>query len=92
MLKALKKAAVKWFLPKPADLAAVVAKAAADFVNSSNKQEAIAKFVDKAQPVQEAQTLIAKWLADGKVDEAEEKELASKLAPVIEELYKKAGI
>ena len=92
MLKALKKAAVKWFLPKPEDLAAVVAKAAADFVNSSNKQEAIVKFVDKAQPVQEAQTLIAKWLADGKVDEAEEKELASKLAPVIEELYRKAGI
>ena len=92
MLKALKKAAVKWFLPKPKDLAAAVAKAAADFVNSSNKQEAIVKFVDKAQPVQEAQTLLSKWLADGKVDEAEEKELASKLSPVIEELYKKAGI
>lgn len=35
---------------------------------------------------------MAKWLADGKVDEDEKKELAAKLAPVIEELYKKAGV
>lgn len=92
MLSKVKKAVVKWFIPKPQDLADIIAGAAADFVNSSNKQDAIAKFVDKAQPVQEAQTLLAKWLADGKVDEEETKELASKLAPIIEELYKKAGV
>lgn len=54
MLSKLKKAVVKWFIPKPQDLADIVAGAAADFVNSSNKQDAIAKFVGKAQPVQEA--------------------------------------
>lgn len=92
MLSKLKKAVVKWFIPKPQDLADIVAGAAAEFVNSSNKQDAIAKFVDKTQPVQEAQVLLAKWLADGKVDEDEKKELAAKLAPVIEELYKKVGV
>lgn len=92
MLSKLKKSVVKWFIPKPQDLADIIAGAAADFVNSSNKQDVIARFVDKAKPVQEAQALLAKWLADGKVDEAETKELASKLAPVIEELYRKAGV
>lgn len=92
MLGKLKKAVVKWFIPKPQDLADIIAGAVADFVNSSNKQDVIAKFVDKAKPVQEAQTLLAKWLADGKVDEEETKELAAKLAPVVEELYKKAGV
>lgn len=54
MLSKVKKAVVKWFIPKPQDLADIIAVAAADFVNSSNKQDAIAKFVGKAQPVQEA--------------------------------------
>lgn len=48
MLSKLKKAVVKWFIPKPKDLADIIANAAADFVNSSNKQDAIVKFVDKA--------------------------------------------
>lgn len=92
MLEKLKKAVVKWFIPKPQDLAEVIAGAAADFVNSSDKQEAIVNFVDKTQPVQEAQILLAKWLADGKVDEDEKRELAAKLAPVIEAVYRKAGV
>lgn len=34
--------------------------------------------------------MLAKWLADGKVDEAEEAELADKLEPIIKALYDKA--
>lgn len=50
----MKKLIAKLLLPKPADLAKTIAKAAADFVNSSGKEEAIASYVEKSQPVQDA--------------------------------------
>ena len=43
----MKKLLLKWLMPSPEDIAKTVAKAAADFVNSTGKQDAIASFVDK---------------------------------------------
>lgn len=85
----MKKLLVKWFMPKPAYLAKIAAKAAADFVNSTGKEQAIQAFVEKTQKLREAQSLVTKWLADGKIDDAEVNELQATLEPIAQELYDK---
>ena len=85
----MKKLFLKLILPKPTDIAKTVAKAAADFVNSTGKQEAIATFIYKTKPFQDAQVIITRWLADGILDESEVKELEDKLVPVVELLFNK---
>lgn len=80
----MKKLLVKWLMPEPKDIAKAVAKATADFVNSTGKQEAISTFMEKSKSFQDAQYLVTKWLADGKFDETEVKELEDKLEPVCE--------
>lgn len=83
----MKKLLLKWFMPTPSDIAKLVAKGTADFVNNTGKQEAIATFVEKSKSFQDAQFLITKWLTDGKIDDAEKKELEEKLLPVCELIY-----
>lgn len=80
----LKKLLVKWFMPKPADIAKIIAKATADFVNNSGKQDAIVNVVSKTEKFEQVQSLVNKWLKDGRLDEAEVKELEEKLTPVCE--------
>lgn len=50
----MKKLLVKWLMPEPKDIAKAVAKATADFVNSTGKQEAISAFIDKSKSFQDA--------------------------------------
>lgn len=50
----MKKLLFKLLMPKPADIARIVANAAADFVNSTGKEEAISKFFDQTQKLQKA--------------------------------------
>ena len=50
----MKKLLFKMLMPKPADIARIVANAAADFVNSTGKEEAISKFFDQTQKLQKA--------------------------------------
>lgn len=55
ILKCLpKKALFKAFCPKPDELAKIAARSAAEFVNSSNKEEVIADFVKKTETLREA--------------------------------------
>lgn len=83
----MKKLLVKWFMPKPADIARIAAKSAADFVNSVGKEEAIAQFVEKTEGIRKAQSLVTKWLADGKIDQAEVEELQEALTPLAQTIY-----
>lgn len=85
----IKKLLVKWFMPKPKSLANMAARAAADFVNSTGKEEAITTFFEKTQDLFKAQQLITKWLSDGKFDENEVAELEAELMPLMETVYGK---
>lgn len=91
----MKKLLLKWLMPTPEEVAKLVAKAAADFVNNTGKQDAIVQFVDKSKSFQDAQVIITRWLADGILDEAEVKELEQKLVPaaraLIDAIQKKVG-
>lgn len=80
----LKKLLVKWFMPSPGDVARIIAKATADFVNSSGKEDAIISVVSKSEKFEQVQGLVNKWLKDGRLDDAEVKELEEKLTPVCE--------
>lgn len=50
----MKKLLFKMFMPKPTDLAKIVARAAADFVNSSGREEAIKSFIEKTKELNKA--------------------------------------
>lgn len=76
-------------MPKPELIAKTAARAIADFVNNSSKQEAIAAFIEKTKDLQDAQFLVTKWLSDGKIDNDEQIELEKKLASVSEIIYNK---
>lgn len=71
----MKKMLFKMFMPKPEYIAKVAARAAADFVNRSGKQAQISEIAAKADSLSKARQLVLKWLADGKIDEAEVLEL-----------------
>lgn len=78
---------IRWLLPKPEQLAATAAKAAAEFVNSSSRGEAIQKFVERTKELGKAQMLITRWLSDGKFDPEEVKELEACLLPLAKTVY-----
>lgn len=50
----MKKLILKWLMPKPEIIAKTAARAIADFVNNSSKQEAIAAFIEKTKDLQDA--------------------------------------
>ena len=85
----MKKLLLKWFMPKPAVLVKTAAKAAADFVNNTGKEQAIQTFFEKTETLRKAQMLVSKWLADGKIDESEIAELEAALTPIAQALYDK---
>lgn len=78
----LKKLLIKWFMPSPEDVAKTIAKATADFVNTSGKEDAIVNVISKTEKFEKVQTLVNKWLKDGKLDDVEVKELEEKLTPL----------
>lgn len=45
----LKKLLIKWFMPSPEDVAKTIAKATADFVNTSGKEDAIVNVISKTE-------------------------------------------
>ena len=85
----MKKLLFKLFMPKPDQLAKIAATAAADFVNSTGKEALISNIAQKADSITKARELVLKWLADGKIDQAEVLELQTKLEPLAEALYQK---
>ena len=61
---------------------------AAEFINSSDKTELIAKYGSAADEFTKIQAKITSWLKDGKIDEQEKAELKRALLPLAEKLVK----
>lgn len=63
-------------------------KVAADFINSSDKTELIAKYGTAADEFTKIQAKITSWLKDGKIDDNEKAELKRALLPLAEKIVK----
>lgn len=75
-------------MPSAEQIADMAVKVAADFINSSDKTELIAKYGTAADEFTKIQAKITSWLKDGKIDEAEKAELKRALLPLAEKLVK----
>lgn len=84
----MKKLLIKWFMPSADQIADMAVKVAADFINSSDKTELIAKYGTAADEFTKIQAKITSWLKDGKIDEQEKAELKRALLPLAEKLVK----
>ena len=82
MLKAL----AKLFIPSPEKLADIASTKIADTINTSEKQELIAKFASMALDLTNIQEFISNVLKDGKISDEEKKQIASKLEPLFKYL------
>ena len=80
----MKKFLFKLFTPSPDALARACAKALKEAVNTSDKEAAIARYSTLAKTVTEASDKVAGLLVDGKIDDAEEEDVAAVLKPWIE--------
>lgn len=87
----MKKLLIKWFMPSADQIADMAVKVAADFINSSDKTELIAKYGTAADEFTKIQAKITSWLKDGKIDEQEQAELKRALLPLAEKLVKEVA-
>ena len=79
---------VKMFIPSSKKLADMAAEKLYDAVNGSNKEEQIANLAKYIDPLSTLTTKLVNLLKDGKLDEAEKKQIANDLEPFIEKLLK----
>ena len=82
----MKKLLIKWFLPSADQIADMAVNAAADFVNTSDKTDIIAKYGTAADEFTKVQAKLTSLLKDGKIDDAEKAELKKLLLPLAEKL------
>ena len=84
----MKKLLIKWFMPNSDQIADIAVNAIADFINSSNKTELIAKYSTAADEFTKIQAKITSWLKDGKLSEQEKAELKRAILPLADKLIK----
>ena len=84
----MKKLLIKWFMPTADQITDMAVKVAADFINSSDKTELIAKYGTAADEFTKIQAKLTGWLKDGKIDDIEKAELYRALLPLAEKLVK----
>ena len=84
----MKKLLIKWFMPNSDQIADIAVNAIADFINSSNKTELIAKYSTAADEFTKIQAKITSWLKDGKISEQEKAELKRAILPLADKLIK----
>ena len=84
----MKKLLIKWFLPSADQIADMAVNAAADFINTSDKTDIIAKYGTAADEFTKIQAKLTNLLKDGKIDDAEKAELKKLLLPLAEKLVK----
>ena len=84
----MKKLLIKWFLPSADQIADMAVNAAADFINTSDKTDIIAKYGTAADEFTKVQAKLTNLLKDGKIDDAEKAELKKLLLPLAEKLVK----
>lgn len=82
----LKKWIVKCFMPSADTMAEMVAGAAADFVNKSDKEQEIAKWSTLADNWTKIQAKLTGWLKDGRMDAAETEELKRAILPICKKI------
>lgn len=74
---------IKLFIPKPATLANYSAKTIQSAINGSGKEELIAKYSNLANKATDVQKYVTSILKDGKIDDIERDDIASKLEPLM---------
>lgn len=76
------------FLPKTSTLAKMGAKSIRETIDKNQDKMLIAaRYAEYVRKASEIQTKIATWIADGKISDVEEQELAETLEPLFEKLY-----
>ena len=76
------KALAKLFIPSPKKLSTIAADKIADTINTSEKQDLIAKYASMALDLTNIQEFISNVLKDGKISDEEKKQIESKLEPL----------
>ena len=76
------RALAKIFIPSPKKLSTIAADKIADTINTSEKQDLIAKYASMALDLTNIQEFISNVLKDGKISDEEKKQIASKLEPL----------
>ena len=84
------KAIIKLFMPSPQKLAKMASKRIQDAVNESNKAAAISKCAGIAASLTDIQKFVSETLLDGKVSDAEAKQVEEKLVPLFEKVIELA--
>ena len=84
----MKKLLIKWFLPSAEQIADMAVNAAADFINTSDKTDIIAKYGTAADEFTKIQAKLTNLLKDGKIDEQEKAALKTLILLLAEKLVK----
>ena len=90
MIDRLIKRLIKTFMPSPATLAKMASKRIQEAVNGCQKAETIAKCANIAASVTDVQKFVSDTLLDGKVSDAEAKQVEEKLVPLFEKVIELA--
>ena len=80
------KAIIKLFMPSPQKLANMAAEKIQKAVNESDKAEMIAKCASIASYATDVQKFVSETLLDGKVSDAEAKQVEEKLIPLFQKM------
>ena len=84
------KAIIKLFMPSPETLAKMASKQIQAAINDCQKGETIAKCANIAASVTDIQKFVSDTLLDGKVSDAETKQVEEKLVPLFEKVVQLA--
>ena len=90
MIDRLIKRLAKMFVPKPETLANMASKQIQAAINGSSKADTIAKCAGIAASVTDVQKFVSDTLLDGKVSDAEAKQVEEKLIPLFEKVIELA--
>ena len=82
MIDRLIRSLIKTFMPSPATLAKMASKQIQTAVNGCQKGETIAKCANIASSITDVQKFVSETLLDGKVSDAEAKQVEEKLIPL----------
>ena len=78
------------FVPSPQALAKMASKQIQAAINGSSKADTIARFANIAASVTDIQKFVSDTLLDGKVSDAEAKQVEEKLVPLFEKVVELA--
>ena len=90
MIDRLIKRLIKTFMPSPATLAKMASKQIQTAINGCQKGETIAKCASIASYTTDIQKFVSETLLDGKVSDAEAKQVEEKLVPLFEKVIELA--